>query len=260
MAKTRVFEGLGIDIEGLSADIRSHLAESGFEVAHSEDRSGKVPVFFIQARKRGMLRTTTGMRRSTDIRIEGVPNYFEIKVGTGEWGNNIIASAPLFVIPIVGITTTAARIYTAKRFESGIWKYITRQIAMLQGRGGVEQERPEDVQYYCDYVGGYQGWDTPVLGGTVRFENEASEAGRLIFRAPDGEQITIPGPKIEKASILAGSAASREDHTLLEITHRGRGGGLDRLILSIPSEKISNIMTGVGTVSSKIRRGSGLAS
>lgn len=99
LAKKEAFEAMDVDIARLAESVKTHLAESGFEIAFSEDDSGNVPVIFIQARKKGLLRTTTGTRRSTDIRIEGTPGYFEVSVGTGEWGNNIIASAPPLCCP-----------------------------------------------------------------------------------------------------------------------------------------------------------------
>jgi len=75
-----------------------------------------------------MLRTTAGARRSTDIMLEGSANNFHVTIGTGEWGKNLLMSAPLFLVPIVGISVTIAKLYTGKKFESTIWKFVKDEI------------------------------------------------------------------------------------------------------------------------------------
>jgi len=245
LVKKQVFEGCGVDLEKMAGRIETHLAENGFEVAFSSNTSGRAPTYFIQARKRGVLRTTTGTRRSMDIRIEGNSDDFEVKLGTGEWGNNIIASAPLFVIPIIGITTTVAKIYTAKRFESSIWAYVKRQVTLLKNtaiQNNAKQKRPEQSEFDCDYIEGYPGWGSPVNGGTLVLEKEGSSPARLLFMAPDGEQITIPVAKIERASVITRKKGMRENDLLVELSCEGKDGKTVRPVLNLPDYAIPDIL------------------
>ena len=106
--------------------------------------------FFIQARKISAMRTLAGMRRSMDISIKGKPNHFDIKLSTGEWGKNLISSAPLMVPALitgigtkdtnqtaslismgVGVASLFAKMYTARRAENNTWKYIKDQVKIL---------------------------------------------------------------------------------------------------------------------------------
>ncbi|MEM4399097.1 MAG: hypothetical protein QXV18_04720, partial [Candidatus Nitrosocaldus sp.] len=131
MGKTERFSVLNVNLERLATRVQMYLQENGFEVAYSKDPTAPPSWFFIQARKISTLRSIAGARRSTDITIKGKPDDFEVAISTGEWGKNMLSSAPLFIVPIVGITATVAKLYTAKSFESNLWKYIKDQIRFL---------------------------------------------------------------------------------------------------------------------------------
>lgn len=244
MAKKEQFEGYCADLKRLATRIQTYLAEHHFEVAFSENKTAPMTVFFIQAVKKGALRTATGTRRSTDISIRGKPDTFEIQIGTGEWGNNLIVSAPLFVIPVVGIAATAARMYSAKKFESNLRKHIREQVELLRNTATPE-ERPARIaqnQYNCDYIEGYPGWREGVVGGKMILEKKDG-ADRLIFEAPDGEQITIPASKIEKAAIVLRKKGLGANDLLLEITCKDKNGETISPILNLSDDIITSALT-----------------
>lgn len=244
MSKTQQFDDYNADLKRLATRIQTYLAEHHFEVAFSEDKTAPMSVFFIQAIKKGALRTATGTRRSTDISIRGKPDNFEIKIGTGEWGNNLIVSAPLFVIPVVGIAATAARMYSAKKFESNLRKHIKEQIELLRNTAVEEKKvtRISGNQYNCDYVEGYPGWKGGVVGGKMILEKKEG-ADRLIFEAPDGEQITIPASKIEKAAIVLRKKGLGANDLLLEITCKDKNGETISPILNLSDDIITSALT-----------------
>jgi hypothetical protein len=249
LAKTYRFDGYNADVDRLTTKIQTYLAENHFDVAFSKDESDAVPVLFIQARKKGALRTASGTRRSIDITVKGTPDSFEVILGTGEWGNNLIVSAPLFVIPVIGITATAARLYSAKRFESHLWKKI-KEIAELMRNSATTSKkdavRSSDLtEYNCDYMEGYPGWETQVLGGKIILEKQPAETDRLIFKAPDGEQITIPASKIEKASIILRKKGIRENDLMLEITCKDKNGSTINPILNLADNIITDVLIGI---------------
>jgi hypothetical protein len=218
-------------------------------VAFSKDQAEPIPMFFIQAKKRGLLRTVAGTRRSIDISIKGTPDSFEAKIGIGEWGNNLIVSAPLFVIPVVGITATAARVYTTKRFEAKLWKYIKEQVELLRNTAVIDKKttKPRDkYEYDCDYMGGYPGWRSQVIGGKIILEKN-SGTDRLIFEAPDGEQITIPATKIEKAVIVSRKNGSDND-LMVELTCKDKDGNTINPVLNLSDDVITGVLTGINEI------------
>lgn len=245
MPKTQSFQSCSVDVERLASEIQAYLIQHSFEVAFS--KSSEERAYFIQARKRGTLRTATGTRRSTDIKISGIPDDFEIRVGTGEWGNNLIVSAPLFVVPIVGIMATGARLYSAKKFESNLWKHIKNQVKTLHGTAtyGKKTTKPANQKEYdCDYVEGYPGWTSQVRG---RITVERPESGpiRLVFEAHDGEQITIPASKIEKAAIISRKNDQNEHDLMMEITCQGRDGVMINPVFNISDDVIAGVLAGI---------------
>ena len=238
MVKSQYFDDYDIDLARLASKIQAYLTEHHFEVASSQDTKN-IPRYFIQARKRGILRTSAGIRRSTNIHIDGTPDSFEIKIGTGEWGNNILVSAPLFVIPVVGIAATAARVYSAKKFESNLWKQIKAQVELLKNTAKAEPYTKSD-QYNCDYVEGYPGW-RGIVGGKMMLEKKEN-GDRLVFEAQDGEQITIPVSKIQKAAIIIGRKNIKGDYQLLEITCNDMDGNAIHPVFSLSDEIISDVL------------------
>ncbi|MEM2160266.1 MAG: hypothetical protein QXN55_04855 [Candidatus Nitrosotenuis sp.] len=236
MAKTQRFDGHNVDLGHLASKIQSYLIEHHFDVAFSHDGE-----FFIQAAKRGILRTTTGTRRSIDIVISGTPEYFEVKIGSGEWGNNLLVSAPLFVIPVVGIAATAVRVYSAKKLESKLWKYVKSEVGSLRNTAQFQKPRQALNQYDSDYIEGYPGWSRGVVGGKLVLERHQG-AERLIFEAPDGEQITIPASKIQKASIVLGRKGLGQNDQLLEITCSDKDGNTIHPIFNLQNGLITDLL------------------
>jgi hypothetical protein len=247
MTKTQSFEGYNLDIERLATRIQTYLAENHFEVAFSKNQTESIPIFFIQGRKRNALRTAAGIRRSTNISIKGVPDIFEIAMSTGEWGNNIIVSAPLFVIPAIGIPALVARIYTAKRFETSLWKYIREQADFLRNSAiGTKITKSSDqLEYRCDYVEGYPGWSTQVIGGKMILERQKTGTDRVIFEAPDGEQITIPATKIQRASIISRKTNLDQNDLMIEIICKDKNGNVITPILNLPDDVITGVLAGI---------------
>lgn len=236
MAKTQRFDGYNTDLGHLASKIQSHLIEHHFDVAFSHDGE-----FFIQAAKRGILRTTTGTRRSIDIVISGTSEDFEVKIGSGEWGNNLLVSAPLFVIPVVGIAATAVRVYSAKKLESKLWRYIKSEAESLRNTAQFQKPRQLLNQYDSDYIEGYPGWNKGVVGGKILLEKHQG-VERLIFEAPDGEQITIPVSKIQKASVVLGRKSLGQNDQLLEITCSDKDGNTIHPIFSLQNGLIADLL------------------
>jgi hypothetical protein len=234
MAKSQQYLDYFVDLWHLASKIQSYLIEHHFEVGFSHEKG-----YFIQAAKRGVLRTTTGTRRSIDITIKGTSDDFEVKISSGEWGNNLLVSAPLFVIPVVGIAATAARVYTAKKLESSLWKYIKSEIESLKNTAQSQRKTIQN-QYDCDYIEGYPGWKS-VVGGKLVIEQH-NDKERLVFEAPDGEQITIPSSKILKASIVLGRKGLGQNDQLLEITCSDKDGNQIQPIFSLENGIIPEIL------------------
>lgn len=103
----------------------------------------------------------------------------------------------------------------------------------------------EQDQTDCHYMGGYPGWHKQMAGKLV-LEGSESHTERLLFVAPDGEQITIPISKIERASILTQRKGVDEDDLMLEITCLSLNGEKINPILSLPSSSISHVMKCIG--------------
>jgi hypothetical protein len=252
MPKTQAFSGQSVDVERLASEIQAYLIQNNFEVAFS--KSSEEMTYFIQARKRNMLRTATGTRRSTDIKISGIPDDFEIRISTGEWGNNIIASAPLFVVPIIGIIATGARIYSAKKFESSLWKHIKNRVDTLQNTatyGKKTTKAANQREYDCDYIEGYPGWSSRVIGGKMTLERQEDNTSRFIFEAQDGEQITIPTSKIERAAIISRRNDQNEHDLMIEITCQGKDGDTIRPIFNISDDVITSVLAGINSAIEK---------
>lgn len=248
MAKTQRFHDYFVDIERLATRVETYLADNHFEVALSKEKKNQFSSFFIQARKLGMARTAAGMRRSTDIRIEGTPDSFAITIGTGEWGNNLLVSAPLFVIPIAGIVATGARLYTAKKFEKNLWKYIKEQANFLRDSATSDNtltRSAEQNKFECDYVKGYPGWSTQIRNGKLILMKQDSGVNKVIFESPDGEQITIPAQKIQKATIISRKKGLNENDLLLAITCKDKNDKTISPILNLPDSIIAGVLAGI---------------
>jgi hypothetical protein len=252
MAKTERFNGYNVDIERLATRVENYLTESGFEVAFSIDQTKPVSWCFIQARKLGMLRTAAGARRSTDISIRGSPDHFEVTIGTGEWGKNLIMSVPLMVFPVVAIAATLTKVYTGKKFESNIWKYIKEQANFLRDSavaGKKETSKSSDRREFdCDYVQGFPGWQSEITGGKLVLVRERKGTDKLIFEAPNRKQIEIPAKDLEKASITSRKKGLNEHDLMLEIVYKDKNRKTHHVILNLADDIIAGVLAGINEI------------
>lgn len=252
MAKTERFHGYNTDIERLATRIETYLTENGFEVAFSIDKQKPVSWCFIQARKLGMLRTAAGARRSTDISIRGAPSNFEVTIGTGEWGKNLIMSVPLMVFPVIAIAATLTKVYTGKRFESNIWKYIKEQANFLRDSavaGKKETAKLSDQREFdCDYIEGYPGWGSQVTGGRLILVREKKGSDKLIFESPDRKQFEIAAKDIEKTSIISRKKGLHEHDLMIEITCKNKSHKTVHIVLNLSDDIIAGVLAGINEI------------
>ncbi len=245
MGKTETFTNLSTDLGRLATRVETYLQETGFEVAFSKDQTEPASWFFIQARKAGALRTVAGARRSTDIAIRGSPERFDVSIGTGEWGKNLVTSVPLFIVPVVGISASLVKLYTAKKFESNLWKFVRDQARFLSGSAGkAEQAGAVDSRAYdCDYVEGYQGWKKPV-GGKLVLYRERGGKNKIVFKSPDGQEITIPAAGISGAGIVSRKGLHGHD-LMIQMDCKDNAGRKMRLVLNVNDDIIRGVMAGI---------------
>lgn len=251
MAKTERFTGLNVDLERLATRVQLYLQDNGFEVAYSKDPTEPASWFFIQARKVSALRTVAGARRSTDITIKGRPDDFEVTIGTGEWGKNMLASAPLFIVPIVGITATVVKLYTGKSFESNLWKYIKDQIRFLSNSVvSIESKTNSDSRVYdCDYVEGYPGFKEQILGGKLILERSRDGSNRVVFTSSKGE-IVINARDIEQAQIIARRKGLHEHDLMIQLIVKHDGESI-KPVFNISDDIISGVLAGINELVSE---------
>ncbi|MEM2760860.1 MAG: zinc ribbon domain-containing protein [Nitrososphaerales archaeon] len=245
MAKTERFTGLNVDLERLATRIETYLQENNFEIAFSKDPTEPSSWYFIQARKAGALRTVAGARRSTDIAIRGEPNNFEVSIGTGEWGKNLLTSAPLFIVPIVGITATVAKLYVGKKFEGSLWKYIKDQTRFLRGSAQTTTAQHLDTREYdCDYVEGYPNWSSQMEGGKLVLERRRDGKNRVLFKV-NSREIAMPAERISSAQIISRRKGLHEHDLMLQITCRDANGKTVKPVFNIKDEIISGVLAGI---------------
>jgi hypothetical protein len=265
MGKTETFTGLNTDLGRLATRVQTYLQENGFEVAFSKDPTEPASWFFIQARKASALRTMAGARRSTDITIRGSPERFDVSVGTGEWGKNLVSSAPLFIVPVVGITASLVKLYTAKKFEDNLWKFVRDQARFLAdsatagGAAAAEEQQPssqpgaaaggvgtDSRAYDCDYVEGYPGWSSPVLGGKLVLYRERGGKNRVVFKSADGgKEIVIPAANITEAHIISRKKGLHEDDLMIQLTCKDEGGRAAKPVLNVNDDIIRGVLAGI---------------
>src|ERR1051326_4198114 len=257
MTKTENFASLGTDLERLAMRVQSYLQENKFEVAYSKDPTEPASWFFIQASKSGALRTAAGARRSTDITIKGEPNNFQVTIGTGEWGKNLISSAPLFIVPVVGITATLAKLYTAKKFEDNLWKYLKDQANYLSGSASATVASTSTTsgtvstdsrEYECDYVEGYPGWKEQILGGKLALVREKGGKNRLVWKSPDGKEIVIPAANISEATIISRRKGLDEDDLMIQLVCKDESGKSVKPILNLADDIIRGVLSGINEI------------
>lgn len=259
MTKTESIRGLNTDLERLANRIEVYLQENKFEVAYSKDPTEPASWFFIQARKAGALRTAAGARRSTDITIKGSSDNFQISIGTGEWGKNLITSVPLFIVPIVGISATLVKLYTAKKFEDNLWKFIKDQAKFLsdsawrpasseRGTSSASAGAGANVDsrsYECDYIEGHPGWSSQVTGGKLVLRRERAGKNSLAFKSPDGKEFTIAAADISETTIVARRKGLSEDDLMVQLVCKSESGRTIRPVLNLNDDIIRGVVAGI---------------
>ncbi|MEM2855757.1 MAG: zinc ribbon domain-containing protein [Candidatus Nitrosocaldaceae archaeon] len=242
MAKTEHFTNLNVDLERLATRIETYLQENEYEVAFSKDQTEPASWFFIQARKLSALRTVAGARRSIDIIIRGSPNDFSVNIGSGEWGKNMLASAPLFIVPLVGVTVTVAKLYAGKKAESNIWKFIKEQASYLANSA---KNKEHDLrEYACDYVEGYPELKKSIEGGKLILERSSSGKNRIIFRGNSSE-IIIPAENVESAQIIAKRKGLHEDDLMIKVAYTDINDRKLKVVFNINDDIIRGVLGGI---------------
>lgn len=261
MGKTERFSDLNTDLERLATRVQMYLQENGFEVAFSKDPTAPASWFFIQARKSGALRTIAGARRSTDITFKGESNSFEVSVGTGEWGKNLVTSAPLFIVPVVGISATLLKLYTAKKFEDNLWKFIKDQARFLSD-SALKPQGPSDASasgspsseaginvdtraYECDYIEGYPGWSALINSGKLVLRREKQGHDSIIFKAPDGKEFSINAADVESATIINRKKGLNEDDLMVQLVCKTPEGKTIKPVLNLNDDIIRGVLAGI---------------
>ena len=250
MPKTEKFIGKNANIERIATRIENYLTENKFEVAFARDVSGENHTYLIQARKTGLIRTVSGSRRSTDITITGQPNNFEIKVGTGEWGKNLVTSAPLFVVPLVGIATTITKLYTAKKFEDNLWSFAKDQVKYLENTHTKEQKNLKE--YSCEYVEGYPGWNSPIKDCKLILEYSSGNSC-LILKTSIEQGLKIPATRVENAKIVMKKSKDNGDDRMIEITFRDDHDKKQRLVFNFNDDIIRGVLAGIDELVSETK-------
>jgi hypothetical protein len=241
MARTEKYQGQNVDLARLANRIETYLENNDFDVAVSKDPHGYGNWFFIQAVKLGTFRTISGTRQSTDITIRGDPNSLEVTIGTGEWGKNLIAGAPLFLAPPIGIGATIAKLYFGKKFEDNLWKYVEDQVRFLVNTATQEQGK----EYSSEYVEGYPGWNTPTSGGSLILQRQGGEGkNSIIFRSPDGRQITFSAESVTEANIVTGKKGMRPDDLMLRIEYK-EGENTYKPVFNVGDDVIRGVLGGI---------------
>ena len=250
MSKTKNFVGKNVDLERLATRIENYLTENKFEVGFSKNASGESHTYLIQARKSGMLRTASGARRSTDITLSGTSKSFDAVIGTGEWGKNLITSAPLFVIPIVGIAATITKLYTAKKFEDNLWSYLNDQVEHLKDTQ-IQGQSSQSREYPCDYVEGYSKWEKSIPGGKLVLEHHKGE--NFIVFDMRNQDLKIPAHQIEEAKIVTKKVKFEKPDRMIQITFRDEGNKVHKPVFNFNDEIIRGVLAGIDELVSETK-------
>ena len=282
MAKSEKFTGQRVDLERLATRIENFLREEKFELAFSKDPNEPETWFFIQARKLSAMRTIAGARRSLDITIRGDPNNFDVSMGSGEWGKNVIiggvTSGVLLTLLTgpVGPAVYVGLLYSGKHFENKLWKYIKDQVTHLNNsvvamvvaestttKTGTSSQtilQSSDIREYpSDYVRGFPNWNTEIKEGKLLLERYVGEGNdKIIFRAPDdSREIIIPAKDISEARIVNSknrSAVSKD--LMVEISYKNPDTGKAvKPIFNLTDNVIRGVVAGINELVAEDRDG-----
>ena len=114
-----------VDLQKLAQKIEDFFHADGFPEVRRDESDDKNQ-YVVQAKKAGVLRTLTSTRKVLTVIIDGTPNDFHVKVGTGEWGKGIAVSVALTgVVGLVGLGFNAA-------FREKVWSNIKSIVLSLE--------------------------------------------------------------------------------------------------------------------------------
>ena len=271
MAKSEKFTGQQVDLERLATRIENFLREEKFEIAFSKDPNEPETWFFIQARKLSAMRTIAGARRSLDITIRGDPNNFDVSIGSGEWGKNVVIGgltagvALTLITGPIGPAVYVGLLYSGKHFENKLWKYIKDQVTHLNnsvvitiapestttesGTGSQAILQTSDIREYpSDYVKGFPNWNTEIKNGKLLLERYVGEGNdKIIFRAPDdSRELTIPAKDINDARIIGKKRSSVLNDLMIEISFEDQNAGkLVKPVFNLTDDVIRGVAAGI---------------
>jgi hypothetical protein len=254
MAKSRTYSNRNVNLERLAQHIRFYLQENSFQIAVSGGGASNLSQthpsssFLIQAIKKSALRSLTGTRRSTDIVIEGNPDDFTISVGTGEWGENLVTSAPLMIFPPVGIAATLAKLYLGKRFGDNLWQFIEEQINQLSNKD-MDKADVFEVPYSVKYIQGYPGWNEEIDGQLVLHKGNLEH--KIIFRVRNDErkEIHMPAAQVGSAEIIS----SHENNLMIQLVCQDDSGIFISPVFDAGDDIVSGILYGINDLVNESR-------
>ena len=145
-----------IDLEKLTHKIADWFYADGFPEVRKEISNDKTQ-YLVQARKGGVLRTLTSTRKALTVVIEGNPDNFHIKVGSGEWGKGVAMAVVLTgAIGIVGLGFNVA-------FREKVWSNIKSIVASLENTG---LDKTKGTPEFCEDCGtAFKKPDAKFCGG-----------------------------------------------------------------------------------------------
>lgn len=164
----------------------------------------------------------------------------------------------------MGITATLAKLYTAKKFEDNLCKFIKDQTRYLSGSARtatVSSSSTEEATtkatttgvdsrtYDCDYVEEYSGWNSQVLGGKLVLVREKGGKNRLVFKSPaDSREIVIPAANISEASIIYRRKGLNEDDLMIQIVCKDENGKNAKPIFNLNDDVIRGVLAGINEI------------
>lgn len=123
------YEGKNVNLKTFSNGIEKWFKERNF-ATQSMQAENK---WLVQARKQGVWRTVSASARAFSIFIEGTPNDFSVKIGTGKWINNATSLAVITILsgtvllPFCGIATA-----WSKKIKSDLKAFIDLTIDFVE--------------------------------------------------------------------------------------------------------------------------------
>jgi hypothetical protein len=132
LPKTVSYTGRNVELQRLAKAIEDFSETNGFETGVYKDESSPSTWFQIQLTKTGKGRTVIGARRCLDVVIRGQPGNFDVAIGSGEWGKNIMASLIVGTLTLgAGLLWAGGSAATYRLFEDKLWGYVNIQVGSL---------------------------------------------------------------------------------------------------------------------------------